>query len=497
MSLLYQALLKASMHSKTCSPTAGAQPRYELRDTPHAAMDPAVAPPHPSAQQPPTKRPSADVQPETKAKERSSSVAQRSPVSSGPSATSLLDEVSRAASLSPTVATLLREVRQSRTMRADSETPLEPSAADLLEEASQVEQIIIDNPSPNEQDKTEDKNIPSSSSETNTTNDVVVGLPDHSLAVALMSDETTQPPPVELNRTVVWRLVDRLRTTAATVIRRIVRCLRPSGACGVGIPAKQSCSRGEDIVAPAAADVTINDNPPATMPTSEEAMAAAPPGETLWRPRLQVDRVIWQGIHNWLQTVSAAAVDQITDHLMSLCASGNKTLGMAAAASGEGVTTMVLAVARNLADQGRRIVLVDANWSNPQLASSLGLLPQFGWEDTLGGNVPLEEVVIESLGDGLAVLPVCRPPACTIAPSEVADSLEILAREFDVVLVDLGPLVDVEPEDAASHTVAARMDAVILVQDVRVTTPSRLAEVRRRLAAANVRLSGTIQNAVG
>ena len=140
-------------------------------------------------------------------------------------------------------------------------------------------------------------------------------------------------------------------------------------------------------------------------------------------------------------------------------------------------------------------MLVDANWSNPQLAQSLALLPQFGWEETLCGGLPLEEVVIESLADGLAVLPVREPSAGTIE-QRIADSLDILAREFDVVLVDLGPLAQVEDGVRLRTSVAARMDAVILVQNIRLTTPNRLAEVRRRLAASNLRFAGTIQNFV-
>ena len=181
---------------------------------------------------------------------------------------------------------------------------------------------------------------------------------------------------------------------------------------------------------------------------------------------------------------------------MSICASGSKVLGLASCARGEGVTTLLVAAARKLLGQGRKVVLVDAHWSNPQLAQSLSLLPQIGWEETLCGGLPLEEVVIESLADGLAVLPVREPSAGAIAKGQIAASFDILAREFDVVLVDLGPLAQVEDEDCLSQSVAARMDAVVLVQNVRVTTPSRLAEVRGRLAASNLRCAGTIQNFV-
>ncbi len=236
--------------------------------------------------------------------------------------------------------------------------------------------------------------------------------------------------------------------------------------------------------------------PLSTSPSTHTVTISQEPQETAWRPLLQVDRVVWPGIYHRLQTAAPTAIQQMTEGLLSICASGSKVLGLASCAHGEGVTTLLLAAARRLLSQDRKVVLVDANGSNPQLAQCLGLLPQIGWEETLSGGLPLEEVVIESLEDGLAVLPVRSPPANTVAPGQIAASLEILAREFDVVLVDLGPLAQFEDEETSLREVAARMDAVILVQNIRVTPPNRLAEVRARLAASNVRHAGTIQNFV-
>jgi Mrp family chromosome partitioning ATPase len=259
---------------------------------------------------------------------------------------------------------------------------------------------------------------------------------------------------------------------------------------------------------PASTEAIAPIDAPLTLPPAHSVTISQEPGETPWRPLLQVDRVIWPNIHTRLQTTAAAAIQQMADGLLSLCASGSKVLGLAGCASGEGVTTVMLAAARSLVSQGRKVVLVDANWSNPQVAQSLGLLPQLGWEETLCGGLPLEEVVIESLADGMAVLPVRKPSASTIAQAQIAASFDILAREFDVVLVDLGPLAQIKDEGAPWHDstpshestlsreVAARMDAVILVQNVRVTTPNRLADVREHLAASNLRYVGTIQNFV-
>ena len=226
------------------------------------------------------------------------------------------------------------------------------------------------------------------------------------------------------------------------------------------------------------------------------------PAKAAWRPLLQVDRVVWPGLCACLQSTAPGVLQQMTEGLLSLCDSGRKVLGLASCARGEGVTMVAAAAARSLLSQGRKVVLVDANWSNPQLARGLGLLPQIGWEEALCGGLPLEEVVIESLADGLAVLPVREPSASAIAQERIAANLALLARHYDVVLVDLGPLggveeeSDISRESTFSRDVAAQMDAVVLVQNVRVTPPNRMVEVRRRLAASNLCYAGTIQNFV-
>ena len=292
-------------------------------------------------------------------------------------------------------------------------------------------------------------------------------------------------------------------TRATAVVEPIVAPVGPSiadlldttfQATTVTAKSPSTAEIGETM--PMAAAMIAATGPLLESPSAHTVTISQESGEAPWRPLLQVDRVIWPSIHARLLGTAPAAIEQMTEGLLTLCASGSKVLGLASCASGEGVTTLLLAAARKLMGQGRKVVLVDGNWGNPQLAQSLGLLPQIGWEETLCGGLPLEEVVIESLADGLAVLPVRGPSASAIAPGQIAASFDILAREFDVVLVDLGPLAQVEDEDSPSRDVAARMDAVVLVQNVRVTTPNQMAEVRQRLAASNLRYAGTIQNFV-
>ncbi len=296
-----------------------------------------------------------------------------------------------------------------------------------------------------------------------------------------------QPAPVEATAAPVGPSITALLDQA-------IHATRETEA--IAVPVGPSITAPADLQLPATFDTEPTASARPTLANSAARTTAEESDKSEWRPLLQVDRVFWPSIDNRLQTTAAAAIGQMADGLLSLCASGSKVLGLASCASGEGVTTLLLAAARKLVSQGRKVVLVDANWDNPQLAQNLGLLPQIGWEETLSGGLPLEEVVIESLADGLAVLPVREPSASAITQGQIAASFETLARAFDVVLVDLGPLALLAAEAYGTHGMAAAMDALILVQNVRLTTPNRLAEVRGRLAASNLRYAGTIQNFV-
>jgi len=266
-------------------------------------------------------------------------------------------------------------------------------------------------------------------------------------------------------------------------------------------PGEQPATIRQSAAIPTSAQLSP---PPAQDVTTGSAAGELPPltqnsgqaAANTWCPLLQVDRVVWPAIQHRLQGTAQRAIAAMTDGLQTIGDSGRKIIGLASCSRGEGVTTLLSAAARNLLGRGRRVAVVDNHWSNPQLARCLGLLPQIGWEEALAGGLPLEEIVIESLADGLAVLPVREPPAGAVTSSAIAASLEILARTFDFVLVDLGPLEEIEDKSTPAHDVAARMDAIVLVQNVRITPPHRLAEVRTRLAASNMKYAGTIQNFV-
>jgi Mrp family chromosome partitioning ATPase len=217
-----------------------------------------------------------------------------------------------------------------------------------------------------------------------------------------------------------------------------------------------------------------------------------------WHPMLQVDRFAWPKICERLNAEAAGPIDQLTDALIALVREGRGVLGLGSCSQGEGVTTLTMAVGRRMVERGLRVALVDANWSDPQLAQRLGLLPQVGWDETLAGRLPLEEVAVESIEDRLVVLPVCTP--CEVDTDDekrVAATLDTLSKHFDVVLVDLGGLEDRDKvATPPARAVDACLTGVVLVHNVRLVTPDRLADFRRSLTAARMVAVGVVENFV-
>jgi Mrp family chromosome partitioning ATPase len=215
---------------------------------------------------------------------------------------------------------------------------------------------------------------------------------------------------------------------------------------------------------------------------------------------LQVDRLVWPAWWSQLQSSALAALDQFADSIEAIVTSGNKRIGLASCVQGEGITTILLAAGRHLADRGLRVVLVDANFSNPQVARTVGLLPQIGWEETLGGRLPLAEVVIDALEEHLTLLPLnasWSDSESSPDSTRIAESLGILTDHFDVVLMDLGPLYsDATAKKEPDLAVARCAEAVILVQNVRSTAPNRFADLQTRLGSAGIVCAGVVQNFV-
>ncbi len=109
----------------------------------------------------------------------------------------------------------------------------------------------------------------------------------------------------------------------------------------------------------------------------------------------------------------------------------------------EGRTTLMLTLSRALARHPERTILVDGDLTGPMLARLLGLRPAVGLDDVVESGQALSEALIDASDDHLALLPmrsaVTRPRDFLSSPGWTC-TLARLRREFDLVLIDGGPL---------------------------------------------------------
>jgi len=221
-------------------------------------------------------------------------------------------------------------------------------------------------------------------------------------------------------------------------------------------------------------------------------------GEPIQPPAWHVGRFVLPDICLRLTQSADREIQRLGDGLRIAATNGRKVVGLGATCRGAGCTTLVLCAARSIARQGLRTVLVEGDFSDPQLAVRLGLAPEIGFEDVLTGDVPLAEGLIESDEDRFTVLPlVGRLSAASFerpADSRRIAAFDELRRGYDLVIVDLGTL---ESPETASPLLGPKLTAdVVLVHDRRRGDRRHGDQARRHLAAVGAAQLGIVENFV-
>ena len=279
----------------------------------------------------------------------------------------------------------------------------------------------------------------------------------------------------------------------------------PSPSCGTGLPAPADPSEPESPPEKPLGRTSqgLSGRGVGSVPSSADPLevGAIAPDHERFQPSFQVDSFAWPSGCTRLSMVAGEQIDQLADSLAGGLEQGHQVVAMSGCRRGDGCTTLLLCVARRLAERGLRIAMIDADFDNPLVARRLGLLPEVGWEEIFTARLPVEEVTIESVQDRLAVLPLCGSLPCRACPAEdlpdPASALNVLREHYDLVLVDLGQLGDDTLNgDGASRAVMDWIDAMVLVHDVRGTSQDELNRTRRRVQAAGLVEAGIAENFV-
>jgi capsular exopolysaccharide synthesis family protein len=162
---------------------------------------------------------------------------------------------------------------------------------------------------------------------------------------------------------------------------------------------------------------------------------------------------------------------------------------------GDGKTTIACNIAAGLALNGRRILLVDANFRRPSIHTVFGLPNEQGFSDVLNAVVSFDEVVRETQVPNLAVMsagPKPMNPTELFESQLLVDFIERALEEFDHVIFDSGPIMVV----AEAQAMAPRVDGVVSVVRAKTNNRGLLQRMRDELRRSKAEHLGVILNAV-
>ena len=117
-----------------------------------------------------------------------------------------------------------------------------------------------------------------------------------------------------------------------------------------------------------------------------------------------------------------------------------KIIGIMSLKGGVGKTSVVASLVAALAGLGKKVLLIDANFSAPNLGIHFNLIePEKTLHDVMTRRANLKDVIY-AVGD-LDIIPAAMFNDDQIAPLRLKEKIKPLKKKYDVILIDSSPSV--------------------------------------------------------
>ena len=169
-----------------------------------------------------------------------------------------------------------------------------------------------------------------------------------------------------------------------------------------------------------------------------------------------------------------------------------KALLITSAGPGEGKSTTALALARNFAELGKRVLLIEADMRDPSLHRTLGLQGHaIGLSNMLAGGATLSQSTVSVEGERFKVIlagPLPPNPAELLSGSKLVSALTIAREHYDQIIIDGPPVLGLADAPILSNVV----DGTLLVVNSSKTRINAAQAALKRLLTARARVVGAL-----
>jgi Mrp family chromosome partitioning ATPase len=218
-----------------------------------------------------------------------------------------------------------------------------------------------------------------------------------------------------------------------------------------------------------------------------------------FRPGTTVASFQWPAVCRTLSRQCGSELGQVADILATHAGAGRSLVGVIGLKRYEGATTAALCLAQRLADRRGRVILVDANFRHPEIASLLETEPTAGWQDVLMRGTPLSDAAIRATDDRLDLLALGgRMPSDlvrAVSGLQAVVTAGVLRHAYDQVIFDLGAYLDAASQPVLLELVRNMgIDAIVAVTRPTGAGQREIGTLADQLARSGCELLGTIEN---
>lgn len=157
----------------------------------------------------------------------------------------------------------------------------------------------------------------------------------------------------------------------------------------------------------------------------------------------------------------------------------------------EGKSTTCIALARDYARIGKRVLLIDADLRRPSLHRHIVTGRSIGLTEVLLGHRSLNECVVHVEKDGFDLLPLGQVPSNPVeilSSNALGDFLAAIKPLYDVIILDSAPIMGL----ADAPLIARQVQSVLLIVEANRAHNGQAKAAVRRLQDVGAKIAGVV-----